>query len=166
MRPPHKKVLKKTLTTLLTLVTIITVFFRGAIRPIWGDVPTQKRALAPSPPEPLVPLMCFLDRHHFENGDNAPGQDIEERSIGMSDKHPAVTVLQQLRIRGSIGILKFEQVLFDDPAILLWQAVNVLQRPLFDVYSHDASLFSGLRIRDRCRAGRTLLPLRSYPGVQ
>jgi len=46
------------------------------------------------PPEPLVPLMRFLDRHHFENIDNAPGQNIKELSIGMSDMHPAVTVLQ------------------------------------------------------------------------
>lgn len=117
-------------------------------------------------PEPLVPLMCFLNRHHFENVDNAPGQNIEERSIGMSDMHPAMTVLQQLHIRGSIRIFKLQQVLLDDPAILLRQAVNVLQRPLVDVYSHDASLFSVPRIRDRCRAGRILLPLRSYPGVQ
>ena len=118
------------------------------------------------PPEPLVPLMRFLDRHHFENVDNAPGQNIEERSIGMRDMHPAVTVLQQLHIRGSIRILKFQQMLLDNPAILFLQAVNVQQCPLVDVYSHDASLFSVQRIRDRCRAGRILLPLRSYPGVQ
>jgi len=102
--------------------------------------------------------MRFLDRHHFENVDNTPGQNIEERSIGMRDMHPAVTVLQQLYVRGSIRIFKLQQVLLDDPAILLCQAVNVLQRPLVDVYFHDAYLFSVPRIQDRCRVGRILLP--------
>ena len=110
--------------------------------------------------------MRFLDRHHFENVDNATMQNIKKRSIGMGDMHPAVTVLQQLHIRGNIRIFKFQQMLLDDPAILLWQTVKLLQRPLVDVYSHGASLFSGLRIRDRCQAERILLPLRSYPSVQ
>ena len=85
--------------------------------------------------------MRFLDRHHFKNVYNPPGQNIEERSIGMSDMHPAVTILQQLHIRSSIRIFKLQQMLLDDPAILSRQVVNVLQRPLVDVYSHYASLF-------------------------
>ena len=130
---------------------------------IVGRIPgTRVRLL----PKPLIPLMRFLNRHYFENVDNAPWQNIEERGIGMGDMHPTMTVLQQLHIRGCIGIFKFQQMLLDDPAILLWQAVNVLQRPLVDVYSHGASLSSGLRIRDRCRAGQILLPQRSCPDVQ
>ena len=39
--------------------------------------------------------MRLLNRHHFENVDNATGQNIEKRSIGMSDMHPGMTVLQQ-----------------------------------------------------------------------
>jgi hypothetical protein len=87
-------------------------------------------------PEAFVPLVRFLDRHHFKNIDNAPGQDIEECRIRVTDMHPAVAVLQQLNIRSSIGILELQQVLLDDPPILLRQAANVLQRPLFDVYLH------------------------------
>ena len=97
--------------------------------------------------------MRLLNRHHFENVDNPPGQNIEERSVGTGDMHPAVTILQQLYIRGSIGVFKHQQVLLDDPPVLFPQAVNVLQRPLFDVYSHGASLFSVQRIQDRHRAG-------------
>jgi hypothetical protein len=37
--------------------------------------------------------MRFVDRHHFKDIDNAPGQDNEERCIGMGNVHPAVAVL-------------------------------------------------------------------------
>ena len=115
------------------------------------------------PPEPLEPFMRFLDRHYLENIDNASGQNIKERSVRMRDMHPAVAVLQQFHIRRSIRIFEFQEMLLDNPAIFLRQAVNVLQRPLLDVYSHDASLFSGPRIQDRCQAEQNLLPLRSCP---
>jgi hypothetical protein len=70
--------------------------------------------------------MGFLDGHHVENVDNASGQDIEERGIRMRDVHPAVAVLQQFHIWCGIGIFELQQVLLDDPAILLRQEVNVL----------------------------------------
>ena len=110
--------------------------------------------------------MRFLDRHHFENVDNAPGKNIEERSIGMGDMHPAVTIMQQLHIRINIRIFQFQQMLLDDPAILVRQTVSVLYRSLFEVYTDGVSLFSGLRIRDRCQAKRILLPLRSCQDVE
>lgn len=110
--------------------------------------------------------MRFLNRHHFKNVDDTTGHNIEKRSIAMSDMHPAVTILQQLHIRGCIGVFQFQQMLLDDPAILLRQIVNVLQRSSVDVYFHGASLFSGLRIQDRCRAGRNLLLSQSGLGVQ
>jgi len=109
--------------------------------------------------------MCFLDRHDFENIDNTPGQNIEECGIGIGNMYPAVTVLQQLCIRGGVWILEHQQVLLDDPAIFIRQAVNVLERPFVDVYFHDASLFLSAAY-DRCRVGRNLLPLRFYPGIE
>ena len=117
-------------------------------------------------PEPLVPLMRFFYCHHFENVNNRSRQNIKKSGRGMSNMHPAVTILQQLNIRGRIRIFKFQQVQFDNPAIFCRQAVNVLQRPLVDVYSHDASLFLRLCIRDRCRVRQILPLLRLNPGGQ
>lgn len=114
--------------------------------------------------EPLVPLVRFFDRHRFKDIDNAPGQDIEKRGERMSNMHPAMTVLQELHIRGRVRIFELQQVLLDDPPVLILQAVNVLQCPLFDGYSHGASLFSVQHIQDRHRARRILRPLQPSPG--
>lgn len=50
--------------------------------------------------------------------------------------HPAMPVFQQLDIGCRVRIFESQQVGLDESAVLLRQAVNVLQSPLFDGYVH------------------------------
>ena len=57
-----------------------------------------------------------------------------------------MTVLQQSHIHGSIRIFKLLQVLLDDPAILLWQAVNMYCSARLSMFTITTHLFFQCRV--------------------
>jgi len=73
----------------------------------------------------------LLNGEDIHDPDAIPEHD-KECCITMCDVHPTHSVAEMLYIPCSQRIFKLDQVLFDDPAILYRQIIDVLQCLPFD----------------------------------